>query len=37
MLTTGLSMIERETSKEKAYELLAFLHKVIPGEYTNLP
>jgi hypothetical protein len=37
LLTTGLSLIERETDKQKAYELLAFLHKSIPNKYQKIP
>ena len=37
LLTTGLSIIERETNKDTAYELLSFLYKCIPLEFQNIP
>lgn len=37
LLTTGLSIIERETDKQKAYELLVYLHQSIPVEFQNIP
>lgn len=37
LLTTWLSIIEPETDKQKAYELLAYLHQSIPKEFQSIP